>query len=142
MATDLMLDKATGDLRAEPNNDIAVVTGGDLIDQRIRVRLKTPQGDWLNNLGLAEGDFGMGSRMFEMTRLPMDRAFAEIPLVVKEALAPMTDIRVQDVLCSLPENIPAQIDFTVLYTILDDNGVVDSDVQTFTDNVIFQQGVV
>lgn len=139
MPTDLALDQATGDLHIEPNNDIAVISGQALVDQRIRVRLKVPQGDWLVNLGLNEGEFGMGSRLHEMARLTVDRAFSEIPLVVKEALAPMTDIRVQDVVCSLPENTPTQVDFTVYYTVLDDEeGESESDVLTFNDSVQLQ----
>lgn len=141
MATDIALDKATGDLVAEPNNDFAVVTGGDVIDQRIRIRLKVPHGDWEQNLGLDVGEMGFGSRLNEMSRLPMERAFNEIPLVVKEALAPMEDIRVYDVVCSLNPDAPTKIDFTVYYVILEDGEESEDGQQTFDDFVQFDLGV-
>lgn len=141
MATDIALDVATGDLTTEPNNDIALVTGSAVTDQRIRIRLKAQAGDWVNALDMAEGDMAIGSRLYEMARLPIDMAFTQIPLVVKEALAPMTDISVVDVVCQLDDDSPTKINFTVYYTVLDDDGESEGDVQTIDDSVLLTPGV-
>jgi len=121
MATDLALSRVTGDLIATPNNDIGVISGLAVTEQRIRTRLKIPHGDWEITLGFEEDDLALGSRLLEMSRVPMWRAVEEIPLVVKEALEPMEDIRVVEVIAQPREDYPTEVEFTVIYTIVEDD---------------------
>lgn len=128
MSTDLAIDRLTGDLLVAPNNDLLLLTGIGVVEQRMRVRLKIHQGDW--EFDPTGGS--LGSRLTDLLRLPPIRALGELPLVVKEALAPMTDIRVIDVNAELNAEHATQIDFSVVYVVVDSQGV-ESDEQILED---------
>lgn len=115
MALDLALN-ANGDLKVAPNKDIEVVTGRQTVDQRIRVRLRVYGGEWL----LDPSHGRLGSRLRETLRLPIWRTREEIPFVVKEALEPMTDISVRDVLVEQDADVSDKLNVTILYSILDE----------------------
>lgn len=130
MTTDLALDFLTGDLVVTPSNDFGLVSGIDAVEQRIRVRLKIHSQTW----ELDPTDGTLGSHLTELARLPTYRVLEELPLVVKEALAPMDDIRVVDVTTSLNENVPTQVDFVVVYTMVE--GEVESEPVTFNGTFV------
>jgi hypothetical protein len=128
MAVDLAFDFKKGDLAIAPNKDIDRKTGISLIEQRIRVRLKIVQGQWL----LDPSGGSLGSRLIDALRLPMFRAQDEIPLLVHEALQPMTDITVTRVQVDQDETNSKAIDITIYYQILDDSGGTTTEELTTT----------
>jgi len=98
MAWDLGLDPATGDFIFGANRDLMGVSGEDLDRQRISVRVKIPLGTFAYD----ETEL-LGSRLHSALRLPMERGLAEIPKLIEEALAPMSDIQIRDVLVEMDE---------------------------------------
>lgn len=124
MAIDLAIDNNSGDLMFAPNQDLATKQGIATIEQRIRVRLRTIQGTW-------DLDPDLGSRVLDATRMPVWRALDEIPLVVKEALEPMDDIIVSDVVCAQDSDRPQTIGITIKYNILDTTGAQEDEDLSF-----------
>lgn len=117
MAVDLAIDGLTGDLRIAPNLDIELRSGKGTVDQRIRVRIRIYQGEWI----LDPTNGTLGSRVHDATRLPVWRAQQEVPLLVREALEPMTDITIRDVLADLSPDDNKSIDVTIYYVMRDDS---------------------
>lgn len=113
---DLAIDFNTGDLLVAPNGDIETREGQDTVEQRIRVRLKIVQGEWL--LDPTNGQ--LGSTLTDAMRMSVPQALNLIPLVVKEALEPMTDIIVSDVTTRINALDPSSIDFQISYSMVDD----------------------
>ncbi len=118
MAIDLAIDYNTGDLLVSPNNDIDLRFSEQTIEQRIRVRLKMRQGQWL----LDPSNGRLGSRIHETFRLPVWRTLTELSQIVKEALAPMRDITVNDVTAEVNAEDPTAIDIVITYALLDQGG--------------------
>lgn len=126
MPVDLAFDFKVGDLAVAPNKDLDRKTGADLVEQRIRVRLKIIQGSWL----LDPTGGSLGSRLVDALRLPMFRATTEIPLMVQEALEPMDDISVTNVVVTPDEDDSSSVSLAIYYTILDDSGLTTSEELT------------
>lgn len=126
MARDLALDFVRHDLMVAPNKDIEMRQGQATIEQRIRVRLMVIAGAW--ELDPTQGQ--LGSHLYDATRLPLWRAEQEIPLLTKEALAPMTDIRVNEVQVQPDPNDSSALTLTIFYVFRDDEEFGASDVQT------------
>lgn len=126
MAVDLALDQTTHDLIASPSNDVTLVSGLAEVGQRIRTHLRI-------QLGSYELEPELGSKMNGLLRLPVNIAVAQVPLVVKEALAQMTDILVQDVTAEVDEQDPRKVNFTVVYAVTDD--AASGDAITFNDSI-------
>lgn len=124
MARDLAIDYNTGDLIIAPTKDLDLRTGQGTIEQRIRVRLKVWHGEW---------DIipTLGSRLYDVIRMPNWRAVNEVELAVREALEPMGDITVQDVAVSLDEDDPRVVLLAITYASLEPgNDLVDNYVLT------------
>lgn len=128
MAVEIAIDYNTGDLKIAPNKGIDIRTGRATVDQRIRVRLKIVGGEWA--LDPTEGR--LGSRLRDALRLPNWRASEEVPLMVREALEPMDDIDVRDVVCAINAETAKAIDITVYYTMSDDTAGEDILTTTLT----------
>ena len=126
MPVDLLLDQATGDLVPTAGNDVALVSGSDEIEQRIRTHIKV-------QLGAYQLDPTLGSTANSLLRLPVAMAVSQLPLVVKEALAQMSDISVQDVAAWPDPDDPRKARFTVSYTISNDNS---GDVVSYNDSLV------
>jgi hypothetical protein len=107
----LAIDFNTGDLLLAPNKDFDVRTGTQVTEQRIRVRLKVRQGEWV----LDPSDGQLGSRLLEIMRLPRWRAEAEAELAIREALEPMEDIQLSEVIVSLSEENSRALNVTISY---------------------------
>jgi hypothetical protein len=116
MAFDLAVDFNYGDLLVGASKDIEVRTGIQSVEQRIRARLHMYQGEW----SLDPTGGRLGSTLHDVTRLPNWRAVQEIPLVVKEALAPMEDIDVRDVQAAINPDDPRQVEFAITYALRGD----------------------
>jgi phage gp46-like protein len=93
LSFDIALDYNTGDIIMAPNMDIQGRTGPDVYEQRIRIRLKIQRGTW--ELDPTDGE--LGSRLLELARMPAQRALVDVEQYVREALAPMDDIVVENV---------------------------------------------
>lgn len=131
MPLDLAIDYNTGDLVIAPNKDLDVRTGMATIEQRIRVRLRMRQGEWL--LDTSGGT--LGSTLHDATRQPTWRAVQEIPLIVKEALAPMGDISVRDVAVDVDVDDPRMVHLTIAYSILDAGPESEEQTLAFTTTI-------
>jgi hypothetical protein len=91
MAYDFVLSPY-GDWLFSGNRDILGISGPDQTSQRIRTRLRISRGDWVYD------DNGtLGSRIEDTLRLPRERAINEIPLLIRDALEPMPDVIITDV---------------------------------------------
>lgn len=124
MAQDLAIDYNTGDLIVAPTKDLDLRTGQGTIEQRIRVRLKVWHGEWDINPSL-------GSRLYDIIRMPNWRAVNEVELAVREALEPMDDIDIQNVSVGLDEDDVRVVSLTITYSTLDvTNELVDNFVLT------------
>jgi len=114
LATDLAIDYNTGDLIVSPNSDLSVRTGQGVVEQRIRVRLRVHYGMW-------DVDPSLGSRLYDMLRMPDTRAQQTAELTVREALEPMTDIIVHDVSVSIDEDDSRKVNITITYAMIEDS---------------------
>ena len=135
MAVDLAIDFNTGDLLVSPNNGVEIRTGQATVDQRMRVRLKVYAGRW----ELDPSGTGLGSRLHDAKRYPVWRAVTEIGLMVREALEPMEDISVQDVIVTENPEDAKTVDFTVIYTMVEEEEVETAE-RTFTDSITLIEG--
>lgn len=117
MPIDLAIDYNSGDLIFAPNYDLETREGQDTIEQRIRVRIKVIAGSY-------DYDPTLGSAVREAMRMPTDMAMQMIPMFVKEALEPMTDIQVQDVVCAINPLSAVSIDVTVSYSMVNDPSTI------------------
>jgi hypothetical protein len=113
MAFDLAFDFNVGDLLVSASKDIEIRTGIQVVEQRIRARLHMYQGEW----PLDPTGGRLGSVLHDVTRLPNWRAVQEIPLVVKEALAPMDDIDVRDVQAAVNPLDTKIVEFAITYAL-------------------------
>lgn len=118
MAVDLAIEYNTGDLLIAPNGDFDRRVGEDTIEQRIRVRLRIYQGEWM----LDPTNGTLGSRLHEVARLPDFRAVQETSLIIREALEPMDDITIQDVQVIIDPNTRTKINVTISYAHVDPDG--------------------
>lgn len=91
MPFDLALD-LNGDLMFGSNRDLLGASGDALTAQRIKVRLKVPRGEWV-----LDSDGTLGSRLELVLRRDPNKAAAEIPIFVDEALNTMDDVEITGV---------------------------------------------
>lgn len=111
MSWDITLDTETGDWLLGPDRDIEASSGVALLRQNIFTRLKIPRGSFIY-----DEDGTLGSRLHSAHRMTLPRAIVEIPGMVREALADMTDVAVNDVTVSVSENNPGQLIVRITYT--------------------------
>jgi phage gp46-like protein len=111
LSFDIAINYSTGDFIMAPNMDIQGRTGPDVFEQRIRIRLRIQRGTWL----LDPTDGELGSRILELSRVSSERAVAEVEQYVREALEPMTDITVRDVIASINPETAKIIDLRISY---------------------------
>lgn len=98
MAWDLALSSAgdviftPGDLIFSPSADILGVSGVDLIEQRMRMRMKLQRGSWTY-----DEDNSFGSQLFKLVSTTPEAGAAQASAYVREALREMDEIDVDDV---------------------------------------------
>lgn len=90
---DIAIDFRSGDLILAPNRDFAGISGLDEMAQRIHLRLMIERGTWLYDP--TEGQ--LGSRLSSLPGMNQSRAIGEAGLLIREALAPMEDIEIEQV---------------------------------------------
>lgn len=127
MAWDMAIS-AHGDLVFAGNRDLAGVSGTDLLEQRMRLRLRVHRGSWTY-----DEDKTLGSFLYQVIGMPPQSASDTARIYVNEALRDMTEIVVDDVV-----TLPTDKDLTVIvfYRVLNPTeqpaGVVPSDQQQLT----------
>jgi hypothetical protein len=131
LPTDLAIDYSTGDLKISPTKDIDVRTGLKTVEQRIRVRLRIIQGAW--SLDPTNGT--LGSRLREIFRMPSWRAVGELELVIREALEPMDDLRLQRVNVTIDDKDKRILHVLIGYAAIEE-GDEETDVQTLETTVV------
>jgi hypothetical protein len=75
-----------GDLIMAGNSDLAGISGTDLLEQRMRLRLVLHRGTWAY-----DRDGTLGSSLYRLIGMAPDDANAAVEPYVREALRPMSD---------------------------------------------------
>ena len=118
MPYDLALS-GNGDLVIAGNRDLAGVSGTDLIDQRIRLRLRLRRGAWVYDDAKT-----LGSELFHLSGQKPEDVQAMTGAYVRDALRSMSDeITIEDVIIrGGPEGDDSfkEAEIVVVYTIADD----------------------
>jgi hypothetical protein len=128
-----------GDLIVAGNRDLAGVSGIDLIDQRIVIRLKIHRGTWIFD---AEGT--LGSFLYRVLGQAPQSAL-EIDSYVREALRQMTEISIEEVVTEYDEDLKS-LTVQVLYSQNPEVGESDIDlpsaIQSTTVTIPYVMGEV
>lgn len=86
---DLAIDLESCDLMFGPHTDLLGASGDVVTRQRILARCKIPRGSWVyDETGT------LGSRLYQISGHPTGQQLSQSPSLVQEALEPMQDIRV------------------------------------------------
>lgn len=115
MPYDLALSEH-GDLIFSASRDLQGVSGIALVEQRIRLRLRIPRGQWQ-----FDADGNLGSQLFTLTGQSMDAATSHAQIYVREALRDMNEIIVDDVLVSGSSD-GRSLEIHVKYHVSEDDG--------------------
>lgn len=111
---DIAVDHKTGDWVFAANADFQGVSGDQVVEQRILTRLRIIRGWELDPTNGA-----LGSSLRNDLRLQRGRARRELPLAVREALTPMDDVRVQEVVVTDDEDDLGALRLRIEYQIID-----------------------
>lgn len=130
---DIAINHKTGDWVFAANADFQGVSGLDVVQQRILTRLRMVRG-W--ELDPTNGT--LGSRLTADLRLPRGRAVRELPLAVREALAPMDDISVQDVVVTQESRNSIRLHINYVSV---DPSLENFQAEQLARSVVFQVGV-
>ena len=132
MAWDLGI-AANGDIVVSGNRDLAGISGSDLLEQRMKIRLRLHRGEWTY-----DDSNVLGSTLYTLTGVAPAQAAAMAPAYVREALRPMADeIDVDDVQISSSTHA---IIISVFYHIAGSMPVTASDVQQLDISVPLSGG--
>lgn len=106
---------SNGDLILSGANDLAGISGTDLIEQRIRLRLRLHRGEWEG-----DADDRLGSQLYRLAGMSPVKAQQVAPAYVRDALRDMSDeITIGDVRIAYDTR---SITLTVGYSVLSDLG--------------------
>ena len=108
---DIAIDFRTGDVKMSANRDLAGISGPDEIAQRIHLRLMIERGSWLDDP--SEGQ--LGSRLRDLTGMKSGRVIGEADVLIREALAPMEDIIIDDIVIEVDEANNRQVNAHITY---------------------------
>jgi len=134
MAWDLALGP-TQDFIYGPNNDYLAITGINVIEQRIRTRLKIHRGTWIYDT-----DGTLGSRIDSVIGETYEKASSDVVMYVHEALNGMDDISVTKV-TTKPLNNEKSMLLVVGFTLNPDtsqSNFAPPDEFVFTTEIQFQ----
>jgi phage gp46-like protein len=110
-----------GDLVVSGNRDLAGISGIDLIEQRIRMRLRMRRGEWLY-----DANSTLGSNLHQLTSMKPDTIASAAQQYVREALRGMTEISLDDVQVQMTNR---DMTLIVFYQIEDDESDESSEIQ-------------
>jgi len=91
MSWDLAL-APSGDLIFSPSGDLSGISGVDLLQQRMMMRMKIQRGSWTY-----DDDGSLGSQMVRLTGMTTTAGPSHVDAYVREALREMTEIEVDSV---------------------------------------------
>jgi hypothetical protein len=111
MAFDLALNPATGDLVFSGNRDIQGISGPNQVAQRIHIRLMVRAGEWIY-----DKDKSLGSYLPGTLQHARERVLNELPLLIEQALSPMTDVTIQEVEIEPPAPEDTKVRVHIYYT--------------------------
>ena len=94
MAYDLKIAEH-GDILFSPTKDLLGVAGHSLVEQRIRNRLIIRRGSWLYDT-----DNVLGSQLHSLIGSRTDEAAERVQMIVHDALRPMEDISITNVVAA------------------------------------------
>lgn len=103
----------TGDISFNANGDIGGITGTDLLEQRMKLRLRLHRGSWLYDT-----DETLGSLLYRLIGMSSSDAQAVAAAYVREALRPIDEISV--------DNAEVSVDSHMLTIIVDYHTVISS----------------
>ena len=128
MAWDLAIDYATGDLQLSPTGDFDARTGAGVTRQRIHARLKIIRGIW--HLDPTNGQ--IGSHLNQVQRMPMQQAAAQAELFAREALEPLEDVSIEDIVVEVTDTNVLAV--TVSYSMIEEGSEAgtEGDIETMT----------
>lgn len=112
MAIDLAIHPTTGDLVFGPNHDFHIVAAEDVIEQRVRNRIRIQRGVW--EYDPTQGM--LGSNVAGALHLPRYRAINELELHIRHALEPMRDIAVREITVEEDKDDERIVKVTIFYT--------------------------
>jgi phage gp46-like protein len=101
-----------GDIVLSPSGDFEGVNGPGLVAQRIMNRLRVPRGSWVLD---REGDFGSDVDLASRN-VDIEKAAQDVPALIRQGLAPMNDIEVQDVTVRRTDTDPNALLAVITYT--------------------------
>jgi len=90
MSYDLVVSEH-GDLIMSSNRDLAGVSGADLIEQRIKIRLRMHRGSWFYDLNDT-----LGSMLYQIIGNHPESSL-QVDSRVREALQPMDEISIEEI---------------------------------------------
>jgi hypothetical protein len=115
LSWDIALSPA-GDLIFSPSLDVMGISGTDLIEQRMMIRLRVQRGSWTY-----DEDDSFGSNLYQVMGQNSLTATAQIDSYVREALRDMTDIEITAVNISV-DPITQAVTLLIDYNVLDETG--------------------
>jgi hypothetical protein len=117
-----------GDLIFSPSADLSGISGTDLIEQRMVMRLKVQRGSWTYD---ADGSFG--SQLYRLTSMTPDTAQAQAEAYVREALRDMDDIEINSVHVLMDS---ASLALIIDYNVLDESISLTDETQQQLELVV------
>jgi hypothetical protein len=109
MPWDFLRDLQNGDWQFSGNRDYSGVTGTMLIQQRMSINLKIPRGSFVYDSAKT-----LGSRLYDLLHTDFDRGLRDAPDIVREALAGMDDISIDEIQV-LPSDDQRQLRIRIKY---------------------------
>lgn len=131
---DLALDGDTGDIVFDAKNDLLGISGPQLTNQRILIRCKIPRGTWV-----FDETGNLGSRLYEITGTNAEASIQEARADVQEALAPMEDVSVNDVIAEVTDDgrLLVRVDWSAATAVDEPADEVQPAETTFSTQVTF-----
>jgi phage baseplate assembly protein W len=114
-----------GDLIFSPSLDVMGISGTNLIEQRMMIRLRVQRGSWTY-----DDNDSFGSQLHQLMGANSTTAMAQIDAYVREALRDMTDIVITNVNVRV-EPITQAVTLLIDYNVLDETGQETEQQLTF-----------
>ena len=117
-----------GDLILTASRDLAGISGTQLLEQRMKLRLRLHRGEWKYDYAGT-----LGSLLYTLSGLPAEHAATYVDAYVRESLLDMQEISVVAVQTEqTTEDITLIIVYQTVYTEADDTTTSDPDLQELT----------
>lgn len=118
----------TGDIRFSSSGDLAGISGTDLIEQRMMLRMKIQRGSWTY-----DEDGTLGSQLVRLTGMASQLAITQVDAYVREALRDMNEISIGDI--DISQNGSALV-LLINYSVVEETVSMDEENQQQLEVVI------